>query len=181
MKIYTKTGDGGQTSLLSGTRVSKSDLRIDTYGTVDEVNAHIGLLRDQPVNEKRRELLIKIQDKLFTMGSRLAADPAKPVPEYLPEITSDDVMRLESEMDIMDEALPVMKHFILPGGHPSVSYCHIARCVCRRAERLLIKLQENEPVSDILVIYLNRLSDFLFVLARKMSQELEVEEIPWRS
>jgi len=181
MKIYTKTGDSGKTSLLSGSRVSKSHIRINSYGTIDELNSHIGLLRDQPVNEKRKDLMIDIQDKLFTIGSLLASDPAKPIPEYLPKLQKEHIIRLENGIDEMEVTLPPMKNFILPGGHQSISFCHIARCVCRRAERLVIELQEQEPVNEIIVIYLNRLSDFLFMLARKMTQELDAEEIAWRA
>ena len=180
-KIYTKTGDAGSTSLLGGSRVPKSHIRIDTYGTIDELNSHIGLLRDQKVNEKRNDLFINIQDKLFTIGSLLASDPAKPIPNYLPPLKKEHVITLENAIDDMEKELPAMKNFILPGGHQSVSFCHIARCVCRRAERMVIGLQEHGPVNEIIVIYLNRLSDYLFVLARKMTSELEVEEIPWRS
>lgn len=181
MKIYTKTGDAGKTSLLSGSRVSKSHIRINTYGTIDELNSHIGLLRDQPVNVGRKDLIIDIQDKLFTIGSLLASDPAKPIPDYVPKLDKEHIFTLERAIDQMEVSLPEMKNFILPGGHQSVSFCHIARCVCRRAERLVIELQEEELVNEIIIIYLNRLSDFLFVLARKMSQELNAEEIPWRA
>lgn len=181
MKIYTKTGDAGKTSLLGGSRVSKSHVRINAYGTIDELNSHIGLLRDQNVNESRKDLFINIQDKLFTIGSLLASDPAKPIPEYLPKLKKEHIFTLEDAIDQMELSLPPMKNFILPGGHQSVSFCHIARCVCRRAERLVTELQENENVNEIIIIYLNRLSDFLFVLARKMSNELSADEIPWRA
>lgn len=178
MKIYTKTGDKGKTSLLGGTRVSKADGRIDAYGTVDELNSWIGLLRDQPVNEKRKELLVSVQDRLFTIGSNLAAEPGKsrfPIPK----IEEADIDALEKAMDEMNEEMPPMKSFILPGGHQSVSYAHVARTVCRRAERATVFLNEQEEVEAILIRYLNRLSDYLFVLARKSSQELEAEEVPW--
>lgn len=181
MKIYTKTGDSGKTSLLSGSRVSKSHIRINSYGTIDELNSHIGLLRDQAVNDKRKDLMIDIQDKLFTIGSLLASDPAKPIPEYLPQLQKEHIIRLENAIDEMEVTLPPMKNFVLPGGHQSISFCHIARCVCRRAERLVIELQEQESVNEIIIIYLNRLSDFLFMLARKMTQELDAEEIAWRA
>lgn len=181
MKIYTKTGDKGKTSLLSGTRVSKSHIRINTYGTIDELNSHIGLLRDQKVNENRVTLLLHVQETLFTMGSILASDPARPIPDSIPKLRDEDIISLEKEIDRMEENLPTMQNFILPGGHQSVSYCHITRCVCRRAERLLTELDQSEPVDPKLIIYLNRLSDYLFVLARKMSQELNVKEIAWRA
>jgi cob(I)alamin adenosyltransferase len=180
VKIYTKTGDKGTTSLLSGRRVSKADLRIDAYGTVDELNSHLGLLTDQPVNEPRRQELRGIQSLLFTIGSQLANDPEKPYTS-LPILQEEDVIHLENLMDEMDKDLPEMRNFILPGGHPSVSICHVARTVCRRAERLSIALGQHQPVEEIIVRYLNRLSDLLFVLARKMAKELEVEEIPWKS
>lgn len=178
MKIYTKTGDKGSTSLLGGTRVSKAHLRIHAYGTVDELNSWIGLLRDQPVNEKRKDLLKEIQDRLFTLGSTLAADPEKSGIKK-PDLHEEDITLLEQEMDKMDEQLPAMKNFILPGGHQSVSFCHLARTVCRRTERLVIELGMQESVTEIVPRYLNRLSDYLFVLGRMMGQELGAEEVPW--
>lgn len=179
MKIYTKTGDRGQTSLLSGGRVSKSDIRIEAYGTVDELNSYLGLVRDQEVNKVRTELLEEIQEKLFVIGAILAAgkDPEK---MKLPQVLDEDVEKLETAIDIMEGELSPLKNFILPGGHPSVSYAHITRCICRRAERLVIALHEQHPVNNIIIIYLNRLSDYLFVLARKMSHELGIEEHVWK-
>jgi len=178
MKIYTKTGDSGTTSLLGGRRVSKSHDRINAYGTVDELNAFMGLLRDQVVNTYRQEFLISIQERLFTIGASLAAEaPDSKVKR--PDLQEDDVTTLEQAIDQMEESLPPMKNFVLPGGHQSVSFCHLARCVCRRAERLVIKLKESEQVEDMVVIYLNRLSDYLFVLGRKIVQELNAEEVPW--
>lgn len=179
MKIYTKTGDKGQTSLLGGTRVSKSHVRIDTYGTVDELNSYMGLVRDQEVNAGRKDLLKEIQDRLFTIGASLAADPAKTT-RQLPDLLEADVVLLENEMDLMNELLPEMRSFVLPGGHQSVSFCHLARCVCRRAERLAIGLSETEFVEELVIKYLNRLSDYLFVLSRLMAQELHAEEVPWK-
>ncbi len=179
MKIYTKTGDKGQTSLLGGSRVAKSHPRIEAYGTIDELNSYIGLLRDQPVNESRKDLLKEIQDRLFTIGANLAAEPEgnkKQMPDLLP----GDIELLEKEMDNMDSALPELRAFILPGGHQSISFCHVARTVCRRSERLVITLAAEVEVADIFIQYLNRLSDYLFVLARKMGQELEVEEVSWK-
>jgi cob(I)alamin adenosyltransferase len=179
MKIYTKTGDKGTTSLLGGKRVSKAHDRIDTYGTIDELNSYIGLVRDQEVNGNRLDILKEIQDRLFTIGSLLAADP-----EYnkkkVPDLYETDIELLEKEMDRMNEILPPMRYFILPGGHQSVSFCHIARCVCRRAERLVISLSEHEEVNELIPKYLNRLSDYLFVLSRQMSYDLNSEEIPWK-
>lgn len=180
MKIYTKTGDKGLTSLIGGTRVPKSSLRIECYGTVDELNSHIGLVRDQDVNAAHRPLLKEIQDRLFTIGSALAADPEKSKMK-LPDLHAADVTLLEDEMDRLNLALPELRAFILPGGHPAVSHAHVARCVCRRAERLVIHLAEDSFVAELVVVYLNRLSDFLFVLSRAMAQELGVEEVTWQA
>jgi len=175
MKIYTKTGDKGKTSLLGGTRVSKSDHRIEAYGTIDELNSHIGLIRDTQSDAHKREVLKEIQDRLFTIGSHLATDKQSKVPDLI----DSDIELLEKEMDKMDEILPQMTSFILPGGHKYVSYCHIARCVCRRAERLTIKFSESVEIEPIIIRYLNRLSDYLFVLSRKLAMELGVDEVPW--
>lgn len=179
MKIYTKTGDKGTTALFGGKRVSKADLRIDTYGTVDELNSYIGLVRDQPVNQVRKTTLVEIQDRLFTIGSILATEPGN-TKVKIPALSPDDVTFLEKEIDAMDASLPPMKFFLLPGGHQSVSFCHVARTVCRRAERLTIALNEHEPVDGLVIQYLNRLSDYLFMLSRKMSAELNAEELPWK-
>ncbi len=178
MKIYTKTGDKGKTSLIGGTRVYKSDTRIEAYGTVDELNSYIGLVRDQEINKQRRPLLKEIQDRLFTIGSHLAADPERNT-MILPDLLETDVQLLETEIDQMTALLPELRAFILPGGHPSVSFCHVARTVCRRAERQVILLSESEVVEDSVIQYLNRLSDYLFVLSRKMAQELGSEEVIW--
>ncbi len=182
-KIYTKTGDKGQTSLIGGTRVPKYHDRIEAYGTLDELNSFIGLIRDQPMNEEIRNLLIEIQDRIFTAESLLAADPAGKV-TTLPKLIEDDILLLEKQIDKMNENLPELKSFILPGGHPTVSYCHVARTICRRAERLTIKLIENNPDTlqgELVVKYLNRLSDYLFVLARKLGYDLQVIETPWNA
>src|SRR3954471_7196541 len=179
-KVYTKTGDKGQTSLIGGTRVPKHHIRIEAYGTVDELNSHVGLIRDQKIDAHAIELLIEIQDRLFTIGSSLASDPGKSKMK-IPDLKEEDVTLLEQEMDKMDESLPEMKSFVLPGGHTTVSYCHIARCVCRRAERLSIHLSENSFVAELVIKYLNRLSDYLFVLSRKLSHDLNAEEIPWKA
>jgi cob(I)alamin adenosyltransferase len=179
MKIYTKTGDTGSTSLFGGKRVSKSDLRIDTYGTVDELNSYIGLLRDQEVNAVRKNSLVEIQDRLFTMGSMLAAEPGN-TKVKIPVLSENDIQFLEKEIDLMETTLPPMKSFVLPGGHQSVSFCHVARTVCRRAERLAVALSDLEKVEESVIKYLNRLSDYLFVLSRKMTQELGAEETPWK-
>jgi cob(I)alamin adenosyltransferase len=179
MKIYTKTGDKGQTSLLGGSRVPKHHLRIESYGTIDELNSYIGLLRDQAINTMHIEVLLEIQDRLFTIGSYLASEPQKSKVK-IPLLNEEDVVFLEKQIDELNDALPPMRSFILPGGHTTVSFCHIARCVCRRAERLVVHLSETETVSDIILRYLNRLSDYLFVLARKLSEELKASEIPWK-
>ncbi|HEU5290800.1 MAG TPA: cob(I)yrinic acid a,c-diamide adenosyltransferase [Cyclobacteriaceae bacterium] len=179
MKIYTKTGDKGTTALFGGKRVSKADLRIDTYGTVDELNSYIGLVRDQPVNASRKEILVEIQDRLFTIGSILATEPGN-TKVKVPSLLENDVTFLEKEIDAMEAKLPPMKNFILPGGREGVSFCHIARTVCRRTERLVIALDAQEKVDPLIIQYLNRLSDYLFVLSRKMAAELLAEETPWK-
>jgi cob(I)alamin adenosyltransferase len=179
MKIYTKTGDKGQTSLIGGTRVPKHHIRIEAYGTVDELNSWIGLLRDKVKNDHTEKILIEVQDRLFTIGSLLAADPEKSKMK-LPELKEEDVKLLENEIDEMDKVLPPMKSFVLPGGHETVSHCHIARCICRRAERCVIHLTETAAVSEIIIHYLNRLSDYLFTLSRKLSMDLGAKEIPWQ-
>lgn len=185
MKIYTKTGDKGTTALFGGTRVPKHHMRIDSYGTVDELNSWMGLLRDQKVDELTQKVLIEIQDRLFTVGAILATDPEKAILKSgkerlnIPKISEDDILLLENEIDRMNDHLPPMTHFILPGGHQAVSFCHIARCVCRRAERMSTELHENEPFDDRVLKYLNRLSDYLFVLARKLSHDLKATEIKW--
>lgn len=178
-KIYTKTGDKGQTSLIGGTRLPKHHIRIEAYGTVDELNSFIGLVRDSVSEKELFDLLIEIQDRLFTMGSLLAADPEKNKMQ-LPNLNEADVVVLEKAIDKMNETLPEMKSFVLPGGHPAVSHCHIARCVCRRAERAVLKLAENEKVDEIIYKYLNRLSDYLFVLSRKLTKDFNANETPWK-
>lgn len=177
-KIYTKTGDKGQTSLIGGTRLPKQHIRIEAYGTVDELNSHIGLLRDVAQNTGDTDILIAVQDRLFTMGSHLAADPEKNK-MTLPPMFETDVTALEQAIDTIDAMVPEMKSFVLPGGHVQVSYCHIARCVCRRAERAVLRLAEEEQVDEIHAKYLNRLSDYLFMLSRKWSQDLNATEIAW--
>jgi cob(I)alamin adenosyltransferase len=181
MKIYTKTGDKGTTSLIGGTKVPKSHLRIEAYGTVDELNSHIGLCIDILSDDSSRAILREVQDRLFTIGSSLACDPIKEPRMRLPDLKEADVQLLEKEMDRISEVIPPMKSFILPGGHPVVSQLHIARCVCRRAERCCVRLElESLEVDGLLLKYLNRLSDYLFILARYAHHLLQVEEIPWR-
>ena len=180
-KIYTKTGDLGKTSLIGGTKVAKSHIRIESYGTVDELNSYIGLVSDHIDHNHSKIILREIQDRLFTIGSSLACDPDKEPLMKIPDLKEADVVMLEKEIDKMNEELPAMKSFILPGGHVAVSTAHIARCVCRRAERLCVNMQQHEVFVDPLVIkYLNRLSDYLFVLARYIGHLLGIGEIPWK-
>ncbi len=179
MKVYTKTGDKGQTSLFGGKRVPKHDIRIDAYGTVDELNSYIGLIRDQDIDINSINTLIEVQDRLFTLGSILATEPGN-TKVKVPQLKSDDILLLENEIDKMNESLPEMRSFVLPGGHTTVSYCHITRCVCRRAERLISHLSENEDIDNLVLQYLNRLSDYLFVLARKIVLDKEVKEVEWK-
>lgn len=185
MKIYTKTGDKGSTALFGGTRVPKHHIRIDSYGTVDELNSFIGLIRDQEIDPRSKEILIHIQEKLFTVGAILATDPEKAILKNgkqrlnIHKISEEHITLLETEMDEMSDNLPPMSHFVLPGGHTTVSYCHIARCVCRRAERLASALYDIEPFDIATLKYLNRLSDYLFVLARKLTHDLNADEIKW--
>ncbi len=178
-KIYTKTGDKGETSLFGGKRLPKNHIRIDAYGTVDELNSYIGLVRDAAENNGIREDLKTIQDRLFSLGANLASDPDKEM--QTPDILDSDIQFLENRMDEMDEGLEPLKNFILPGGHTTVSFCHVARCVCRRAERLTVELHYNESVDPIVIQYLNRLSDYLFILSRQLAKELSVEEIKWNA
>jgi cob(I)alamin adenosyltransferase len=185
MKVYTKTGDKGTTALFGGDRVPKHHIRIESYGTVDELNSHIGLIRDQQINRHYKDILIKIQDRLFTVGAILATPPEKEILKNgkprlnIPRISESDIEMLEKEIDTMEESLSPMTHFVLPGGHTTVSYCHIARCVCRRAERLSVHLNEIEAIDPLVLTYLNRLSDYLFVLARKLSADLSADEVKW--
>lgn len=182
-KIYTKTGDKGETSLIGGTRVPKYHERIEAYGTLDELNSFLGLIRDQPVDAHSREILIEIQDRIFTAESLLAADPSAKF-KTLPGLDEKDIKLLEIEIDLMNESLPPLSSFVLPGGQSYASYCHVARCVCRRAERLTIKLVENNTETlqgEMVIKYLNRLSDYLFVLARKFTFDNNGTETPWIS
>ena len=179
-KIYTKTGDAGKTSLIGGTKVPKSHIRIQAYGTIDELNAFTGLLNDQISDTHSREMLLEIQDRLFTIGSSLACDPDKEIAMKIPDLKESDILLLETEIDQMNAKLPEMKSFILPGGHVSVSTAHICRTICRRAERLIVELDENEHLDQPLIIkYLNRLSDYFFVLARWIGHLLGAAETKW--
>jgi len=181
MKIYTKTGDKGQTSLFTGKRVYKHNLRIESYGTVDELNSYIGLIKDHAPKGENLELMHRIQDRLFTIGSILATEPQKMDGNRfkIPQISEEDITALEQNMDSMNEELPEMTHFVLPGGHPTVSFCHVGRTICRRAERRITQLNENVPIDALVIKYINRLSDFLFVLARYWGQKVNAKEVKW--
>jgi len=185
MKVYTKTGDKGTTALFGGTRVPKHHIRIESYGTIDELNSYIGLIRDQEIDKLYKTTLIEIQDQLFTVGAILATDPKKATLKSgiqrlnIPKISNKEIEKLEKQMDLMEESLPPMTHFVLPGGHQTVSFCHIARTVCRRAERLASHLNSIEPFQPETLMYINRLSDYLFVLARKLSVDLKAKEVKW--
>jgi len=181
MKIYTKTGDKGTTSLIGGTKVSKSHVRIEAYGTVDELNSYIGLCKDLLTDENSTAALKEIQDRLFTIGSALACDPAKETKMKIPDLHEADIEVLEKGIDKMNDSLPAMKSFILPGGHPFISHLHIARCICRRAERCCVRLElEEKEIDSRIIKYLNRLSDYLFILARYTGHRLNIEDIPWK-
>ena len=179
MKIYTKKGDKGTTQLIGGTRVSKSAIRIEAYGTIDELNSYIGLIRDQEIDQSYHEQLLEIQDRLFTLGALLAADPSKKTME-LPQLNEVDILFLENSIDVMEVELEPMQNFILPGGHQTVSYTHIARCVCRRAERIISHLADEDLVPAVVLAYVNRLSDYLFVLSRKLAKDLNAIEQVWK-
>ncbi len=185
MKIYTKTGDKGTSALYGGTRVPKHHIRLDAYGTIDELNSWIGLIRDQKIDNPSKNTLLTIQNKLFTVGAILATAPEKAILKNgkerlsISRISNTDITLLENNIDDMEKQLPQMTHFILPGGHTTVSYCHITRTICRRAERMISFLNENEPVDENVLSFINRLSDYLFVLARKLSFDLKAEEIKW--
>ncbi|MFT7344844.1 MAG: cob(I)alamin adenosyltransferase [Lentimonas sp.] len=178
MKIYTKKGDKGNTSLIGGTRVPKSSIRIESYGTVDELNSFLGLIGSAEIEAEYKKQILEIQDRLFTIGSSLASDPEKSKMK-IPGMHESDVENLENWMDAMDAELEPMKFFVLPGGHTTVSYCHVARCVCRRAERIIVELMSDQYVDEIVPRYINRLSDYLFVLSRKLTKDLGAEEIAW--
>lgn len=178
MKIYTRTGDDGTTSLSGGKRVPKIHIRVEAYGTVDELISWIGLLRSSKKNARRKKILIYIQDQLMICAAILATDPENPLIKT-PHPDPDCVLKLEKEIDRMEEKLKPLNNFILPGGNTLVSQCHIARCVCRRAERAVLNLDQTEKTPEIIIKFLNRLADFLFVLSRKISSELDIEEVKW--
>ncbi|MFM2145210.1 MAG: hypothetical protein RL732_46 [Bacteroidota bacterium] len=180
-RIYTRTGDKGTTSLIGGTKVPKSHLRIEAYGTIDELNSHIGWDREQITDESTKKILVDIQDRLFTISSSLACDPIKEPKLRIPDLKEEDVELLEKEMDRMNESLAPMTSFLLPGGHAVVAQLHITRCVCRRAERCCVRLElESLEVDPLILKYLNRLSDYLFVLSRYITHLLHAPEIPWK-
>ncbi|MBS1752758.1 MAG: cob(I)yrinic acid a,c-diamide adenosyltransferase [Ferruginibacter sp.] len=182
LKIYTKTGDKGKTSLIGGTKVPKSNIRIEAYGTIDELNSFIGLTADYISRQDVKTILKEIQDRLFTIGSSLACDPDKEPLLKIPDLKESDIEFLEKNIDAMNTELKPMKSFILPGGHVAISTAHVTRCVCRRAERICVNMQEQHLEIDPLIIkYLNRLSDYLFVLARYAGHLLGVEDIPWKA
>ena len=176
MKIYTTTGDEGMTSLVGGTRVSKFDTRVEAYGTIDELNSYIGLIRSQNIDAHIIDILHQIQGKLMDISAIVASDGSV---KNLPKIDSEDVRILENEIDKITAQVEPLRNFILPGGHTIPAFCHIARTVCRRAERVVLKLNNEEPLPQILLIYINRLSDYLFMLARKLHKDLDIQEILW--
>jgi cob(I)alamin adenosyltransferase len=178
MKIYTKKGDKGMTGLIGGSRVSKASIRIECYGTVDELNSWLGVIRDGKLINNHQEQLTEIQDRLFTIGSSLACDDENSGMK-IPDLLKEDVEKLEEWMDEMDAQLQPMRSFILPGGDQTSSFCHVARCVCRRAERICVDLMSTEFVAELVLIYLNRLSDYLFVLSRKIASDNGVIDHPW--
>jgi cob(I)alamin adenosyltransferase len=179
-KIYTKKGDKGETSLIGGTRVPKNHIRIEAYGTLDELNSFVGLLRDQDIHPHYKKILLNIQENLFIAESLLAAEPPSEN-QKLPCLTEKDIVLLENEIDEMNESLPTLENFILPGGHNSVSLAHVARCICRRAERIIITLDNIAPVPAFIIKYINRLSDYFFVLARKLALDNNVEDVLWKA
>lgn len=180
MRIYTKTGDDGTSGLIGGTRVAKYDLRLESYGTVDELNSWVGLIRSQEqVDSPTKELLLSVQNNLFVIGARLATDLSKTDLSGRLPLREDDITRLEKEMDRILDHLPPMEHFVLPGGSNTISYCHLARTVCRRAERRVCRLANEAEIPSELIRYLNRLSDYLFVLSRKIAEDEGVDEVQW--
>ncbi|MES2616557.1 MAG: cob(I)yrinic acid a,c-diamide adenosyltransferase [Bacteroidota bacterium] len=178
MKIYTKKGDKGQTSLIGGDRVAKHHIRIESYGTVDELNSYIGLLRSFVKDTMNPQVLSEIQDRLFTVGSLLASAPGSKM--IVPDLHEADIELLEQKMDAMNAELPELKSFVLPAGSAEVAHCHVARCICRRAERLTVQLSEDDNVEPQVLKYLNRLSDYLFVLGRYTAFQQKIAEVPWK-
>ena len=180
MKIYTKTGDKGQTSLLNGERVSKYNNRIETYGTIDELNSFVGLLKAGEINKYDALFLVIIQNKLFNIGSILAL--GKKRGSFIPPpLKEEDILLLEKEMDKIDAILPKLTNFVLPGGNKAIAYSHVCRTICRRAERLIVKLADESEIDENIIKYVNRLSDYFFLLSRKITIDYDVEEIIWDS
>ena len=179
-KIYTKTGDKGETALIGGTRVPKYNERIEAYGTLDELNSFVGYLRDQLTDFHLREVLLSIQENLFTAESELATDPGKEISRSLPRLSEEDVIGLENEIDRMNLHLPDLSSFVLPGGHPLVSLSHVCRTICRRGERIIIKLASEAAVDEVLIKYVNRLSDYFFILARELAYLNNIPDLPWK-
>tara|TARA_B100001063_G_scaffold96396_1_gene90022 strand:- start:1771 stop:2325 length:555 start_codon:yes stop_codon:yes gene_type:complete len=181
IKVYTKTGDSGTTSLISGKRVPKHHLRIKAYGTIDELNCWFGIIRSSNISEKIQNELITIQKKLMIIGTQLSNDSIKSLNFKFEKITTKDVSNLESMIDIMTDSLPDLKNFIIPGGNEIISNTHLTRCVCRRAERCITELNEYSKIDSVIIFYINRLSDYLFTLSRKLSYDLKIEEVKWIS
>jgi len=179
MRIYTKTGDDGTSGLIGGTRVEKYDLRLESYGTIDELNSWLGLIRSQPLDERTSGILLSVQNNLFIIGARLASDGSRSDLTKRLILNPDEIAKLESEMDRILDLLPPMEHFVLPGGSQTVSYCHLARTVCRRAERRVCQLAKEVSIPAELIRYLNRLSDYLFVLSRKVAADEGINEVQW--
>ncbi len=180
IKVYTKTGDDGTTGLVGGTRVNKYDIRLEAYGTVDELNAAVGVVRSYPIPENLKEMLEEVQNKLFNIGSRLASDEKGDAFTAGLSINQSHLLFLESSIDELEEELPELTRFILPGGDLAAAYCHVARTICRRAERRILEFSRHQPVQPEIIQYMNRLSDFLFVLARKLVAVSGIEEKPWK-
>ncbi|MDR1348847.1 MAG: cob(I)yrinic acid a,c-diamide adenosyltransferase [Prevotellaceae bacterium] len=176
MKVYTKTGDGGTTSLIGGTRVPKFDIRVEAYGTVDELISYIGLIRSQKIDLRIIEILHQIQIKLMDIAAIIASDEKA---KKTRQVTVEDINIIENEIDRYDAELEPLKYFVLPGGHSIPAFCHITRCICRRAERMILRVHSENPISQNVLTYINRLSDYFFVLARKLHKNLDVQELFW--
>lgn len=178
--VYTKTGDKGTTGLIGGTRVPKDHYRLEAYGTVDELNTHLGMIRSYPIDERSAKTLIRIQNQLFTIGSYLATDAEVSDLRQRLKTEESEIEIMEREMDELEAALPPLRNFVLPGGHPAVAQCHISRTICRRAERRIVAMQAEVEVDQWVVRYINRLSDYCFVLSRHLAAYFGIEEIPWK-
>jgi cob(I)alamin adenosyltransferase len=179
MKIYTKTGDKGTTALIGGKRVLKNHIRIEAYGTADELISYLALIRDYDVKQEHKDFILNIQEDLMVISSILAAD-CDDCLSKLPRLSPDSIVKLETEIDRLDSTLEPLKTFIIPGGHIAVSTCHVARTICRRLERVVITLNDNSPISDVIIKYINRLSDYLFTLARSVAADKKIKDIIWK-